>query len=217
MLMSEAASQEMNCENDQCHNLLQYGKLASVKDKEEIILSPDNFSAASQVPLAAMEEGSLMYMSGYFYKRLMSFHKAKDCNVCGKHAEKFDASLPVCLTTNTVFLFFKRYETAHATLYSCSEEFSSFVRIIIQTSNYCFENLYDQSGLVSLAASSVQHYLGHKMPTFCSDKLHSRLISLIARTIICYKAKWYNSVIKSKGRNAKKTLSEQKLSSLLGQ
>ena len=178
------------------------------------ILDHKHILQALSVPFTIPEEVALSYVSGYFFKKLLSFHKKSGykCDKCGNHGSK------VTITTdsfepNDIILYFRRYETDNATLYKCSHEFKLFVQKVSQITNFCFKNLPDFEGLVGLIQNSARHYVTDH-PEFCSDEMRIKFLTFVARVFTCYKTKWLNDDLKkAKKRGKKKSKAQKKLDS----
>ncbi len=81
--MSEEESKTGNCEPHVNSNLLTgFKSIKCQKTQQELFLSHDDMQKALSRPM--QEENSLTYLSGFFLKRLIDFHK-RDCATCSVH------------------------------------------------------------------------------------------------------------------------------------
>ncbi len=163
------------------------------------------------------EAATLQYMAGYFFRRLLKYHK-HDCVTCSTHGSHLTAQTEQPQNLSLGFLYLKRYCTSEAKLYQCTDHFTSYVQGLIQIASRCFEDYMDVPGIISLAAQTGLHNLTN-VPEFCSTKMHRRFAFLVARTIILNQLKWRNSENKtgkkvSKRQNRMQSKSQQKLGKL---
>ena len=173
--------------------------------KSPAILDHANFLQALSVPFTMAEEISLPYVTGYFFKKLLSFHKKSgyQCDKCGIHGEKV-TSMTEAFEANDLILYFRRYESDNATLFKCTPEFKGYVQKVSQVTNFCFIHLLDFEGIVGLIQNSVGHYVTDH-PQFCSDEMRTKFLTFVARVFTCYKTKWLNDERKkTKKQRAKK-------------
>ena len=91
------------------------------------LLSVQDTNLALDQELDLTEENCLEYLSGYFFKRLLSFHST-NCQICSNFAQKFTNHAEVSMVSQ-IFLHFKRYDTDKATLYQCTDNFIHFCEI----------------------------------------------------------------------------------------
>ena len=97
-----------------------------------------------------------------------------------------------------IFLFLKRYQGTPSSLYLCSDEFCQYIKYIVQISVYCFQNIMDQQGIISIIRLSVQNH--HPGPPKICDQHVARFIMLVARTVVLYNVKWYNGELRASRR-----------------
>jgi hypothetical protein len=210
--MARDKSTASNCEDDENSNLLPFVPQKSAKP--DFTLSYAEMVDALAQLLSDSEEMALAYLSGYFFNKLLKYHR-NVCTTCNIHGEKIARETFAELQQNDIFIYFKLYDTMYATLYKCSAHFVSLVRTIILVTNYSYEKYLEQPGFVNTVKVSV---LTHcmELPQFCTTQMANRLISLVARTMLVYKIKWLNSNLKAtkKIRGSKKTKATKKLEKL---
>ena len=141
------------------------------------------------------EENCLEYLSGYFFKRLLSFHST-NCQICSNFAQKFTNHAEVSMVSQ-FFLHFKRYDTDKATLYQCTDNFIHFVRSVIQVASFMYIHFPAQDNIVSVVVNSfLQNGVNSTKLVLCSDNIIHRFAEVIARTILFYRMKWTNDNMK---------------------
>ncbi len=154
------------------------------------------------------EAATLEYVSGYFFRRLMSFHKT-DCDTCGKFGGKITASSESPCRVQDSFLYLKRYCTEEATLFKCSTHFNSFIQKVVQIATHCFDTYMEVPGIIGLASNTALHNL-FGTPVFCSDNMKIRLVFLVCKTIILNKVKWHNNELRGEKRGKKRASAQNK-------
>jgi hypothetical protein len=157
--------------------------------------------------LSASEEMVLAYISGYFFGKLLKYHKGA-CISCSSYGEKITSST-TCFKENKLFIYFKQYKMNSATLYTCSDHLVSFVCAILQITNYCYAKCIESPQFVSLVTNSVLTHL-MQWPELCTSRMTERFVRLVARTMLVYKLKWLNSELKTRKKSSKKKSAKEK-------
>ena len=175
-------------------------------------MSLDDVRIATEKAMTVQEKGTLPYVSGYFFRRLMGFHQS-NCDICSQHGSKITASF-VPSDDSELFLFLKRYSNEKATLYKCTDHMESFIWKIIQISVFCFQNHMDSSGIVGKINHACHLYM-ENIPNFCSN-MKDRFVKLVAKVMIVFHMKWKNQELKAlkRGSGNKGSKSEKKLKKL---
>ena len=210
--MAKSKSDQSNCENDNNSCLLDFAALQKelIKEKEPLpdeCISSFDFCRALSVPLSESELAVLGYCAGFFFSKLLHFHTVKKvvtkCQVCSVNGDKI-TSTSVMQHKSDLFLFLKRYNTASATLYKCTPQFTLFVQVIIQVANFFVEHLLDSPRIVNMIRCTIREHLDTShFPEFCSDAKLDRFVSYVARTMVVYRTKWLNNDLKSLSKKSK--------------
>ena len=82
---------------------------ASEKEKKivnQYIFSPEDIQKALDIELDLIEENCLEYLTGYFFKRLLSFH-GSECFKCLQNAFKFTKQSETNFVSDIFFVFQK--------------------------------------------------------------------------------------------------------------
>ncbi len=201
-MANEESKRNANCEKDECTSLLTF---KSAKKIETI--TPLPFSevqlALSKNPL---NENALEYLAGYYFKRLIDFHKTT-CTPCSVYGKKI-GQMSVQEKEYETYTFLKLYKNTNASLYQVTPHFKDFVKHIIQLATYCFEEKRDTCGIVEKVYRTLMTYFSN-LPSFCKS-LYPKFIKMVAKSIITNNIKWENSKIKAKkktvfgkGKNSK--------------
>ena len=175
-------------------------------------LSSESVDAALKKNLDLEEENCLEYIAGHFFKRLLSFHKEK-CSICSSHAQKYSNSSNVSSVSH-MFMYFKRFQDNKSTLYVCDTDIVDYVRCVLQIANLVFDKIPATENIISLI---VQSSIRTKWaPKLCNDQMLAKFTHVVARTILFYKARWLNDMLKSKGPKArgKKSIKKKKTDKL---
>jgi hypothetical protein len=106
-------STQSNCEADGNSNLLSFASV-KVSQLPDSVLCFEDFATAFSKPLSEAEEIGLEYCSGYFFGKLLKYHKTA-CTTCAVNGSKVTSST-VAFKQNEIFLYFKRFQTDSATL-----------------------------------------------------------------------------------------------------
>jgi hypothetical protein len=211
--MARDKSNSTNCEDDENSTLLTF--IPQKPLQQDSCLSYNEMYSALGQPLSVPEEMALGYLSGYFFRKLLNYHK-RTCDKCGMYGHIIDrAGLTTNLEQNEIFLYFKLYDTTPCTLYKCSEYFVSLIRCVIQVAKYCFDKYVEQPGFVNMVKMSVLTHLS-ELPQLCTSHMTTRLLSLVARTMLVYNIKWLNSTLRATKKFCakKKTKAVKKLEKL---
>lgn len=186
---------------------------AQVQEKTHQVdyrLADQEISSALSTPPDLLEENGLEYMSGYFFKRLLSFH-GQECFTCLGNAEKVTNATRSDLVSD-IFLHFKKYSSENSTLFKCNLSTVNFVRHIVQISNFVYKRCPSQEQIISLVVnSSLETCVS---PQFCSEEMKRKFAHLVARTILFNKAKWSNDLMKKKEPKKKKSNPKKKMEKL---
>lgn len=159
------------------------------------ILSQHDATKALEGTFDLCEDNTLEYLSGYFFKRLISMHKGKACSECSSHGQKLTEESQI-QSANETFLFYKRFCTS-SELIKCSPLFVSYVKAIIQICLYALDNCCDMQGIGKMVDTTALTYLD-PVPALCSRAMQEKLINLITRTILFYEVKWFNDKMRQK-------------------
>ena len=189
-MADEEAKDNSNCAPDKCATLLEF---KSSKLPPEVVPLTET-EVTRSVACQLTDPNGLSYLSGYFFKKLMNYHKTSktNCDNCVQHGEKIEDST-MEMKSSEVFLFLKKHQGA--TMFRCDDHFNEYVRHIVQIASYCYQQKRDEEGIVQKVVLTVEKYL-RDIPVLCS--LNRRFIALVARTIITGQVRWTNSDIRAK-------------------
>ncbi len=164
---------------------------------------------AIEIPLSSVEESALEYVAGYLYKKLENNHKGP-CNTCFENASKIDKTRAA--QEQNTFLLYKLYDS-HASLFKCSEQFESYVRLIIKIGIFVYKNKFTDIGIIEMVSNAIVNFVTCNPPILCKQQ-ESRFVKIAARTIILNKVKWDNKKLQAKKQEEKHSKSAQKLKNL---
>ena len=173
-------------------------------------LADSEISSALANQLDLLEENGLEYMSGYFFKRLLSFH-GQECLKCSGNAEKVTTQTESHLVSD-IFLYFKKYNNEKSSLFKCNLETLNFVRQIIQIADLVFKRCPAQEQIISLVVNSSMETC--VLPQFCTEEMTRKFAHLVAKTMLLNQAKWSNDLMKKKEPKKKKSLPTKKVEKL---
>ena len=182
------------------------------KQKVSYVLSSEQIEIALSKELDVAEENCIEYVSGYFFKRLLSLHK-NACETCSKLAVKLNNQTQ-CTLVSDIFLYFKRYDTDKATLYKCHNSFVDFVTSVIKVASFAYEHHPSQEDIIALVVNSCLSSTNCSNFMLCEPEKVSRIAHIIARTILFYKSKWANDKMKKTEPKNKKSVKQKKIEKL---
>ena len=122
------------------------------------VLSLEDVNRAFSLEFDMCEENVLMYISGYFLRRLINMHKQKECDTCEQNGSKLESSESPNVSMNELFLYLKRF-TSSSQLYKCSPHFISYVKAIIQLTIFSIENFFFMGNIGNMITNTALMYI----------------------------------------------------------
>ena len=108
-------------------------------ESDRLMLTAEQVLAAFSCDFDLFEEQTLRYFSGYIFRRLLSFHVKKSCEICESFGGKIGPD-SVSVQEEDLFVALKPFSDDRSSLFTCSAVFVSYVKKVCQLVDYCFKN-----------------------------------------------------------------------------